>query len=196
MTADPRQSFCDLRLACATRVHRLTAAKPSPLTVPAPLLQGLLGGRRGQRVLGGRPGGVPHRQPRERQRRREGDAGTRVERAHDRCRGVARAVEALDRGAVLAQDAAVLVRDKTALGTEVTRIERDGVIGRVVERSQAWVGLDPGVTVVDVIGVLAAVEVLVTSRRGEAVEAFDGAPSARRRGRRSAWRGSRACRHA
>ena len=59
-------------------------------------------------------------------------------------------------------------------GVLIAGVERDGVVRGLVERREVRVGLDARVTEVGVVGVLAAVEVLVDARAREPVEARDG----------------------
>jgi hypothetical protein len=61
-----------------------------------------------------------------------------------------------------------------ALGSQITRHHLGRVVGAVADLAEIRVGLVGRVAVVAVVGALAAVEVLVDTRAGEAVEPFDG----------------------
>src|SRR5260370_39201030 len=68
------------------------------------------------------------------ERRTERDARTRIGAVHDRVHIVAAGVKLADRGSATVQHSAVLVGEQARRGSEVARIDRDGIERRLFER--------------------------------------------------------------
>src|SRR5260370_40970826 len=100
------------------------------------------------------------------ERRTELEARTRIGAVHDRVHIVAAGVKLADRGSATVQPSAVLVGEQARRGSEVARIDRDGIERRLFDRRNARVWLVVRIAEIALIGIAAAAELGIDSMAG------------------------------
>src|SRR5260370_41838519 len=100
------------------------------------------------------------------ERRTERDARTRIGAVHDRVHIVAAGVKLADRGSATVQHSAVLVGEQARRGSEVARIDRDGIERRLVDRRNARGWLVVRIAEIALKGIVAAAAHGVDSKAG------------------------------
>src|SRR5260370_27756723 len=100
------------------------------------------------------------------ERRTELEARTRIGAVHDRVHIVAAGVKLADRGPATVRTSPVRVGEKARRGSEVARIDRDGIERRLFDRRNARVWLVVRIAEIALIGIAAAADLGIDSMAG------------------------------